>query len=317
MLPEPVALEARPRRSVASRVRRSHRGRPAELHPRALAGRPARQRSMRHRRPRRWAALRRPGADPRVGPEAAIVGRQHGMHTRHGEGAAGIDADDARVRSRAEHQLREQHPVGAKVLGVAGAAGDFGQQVLCRVVLANQLEPVRVDRREAGCGTGCGRCARCAGRAGCRCARCGCAGCGRLWCWSAITPSSRALRRSSCSRGSCCSPRTGTDCRRCRAPSSARVGLGFVLRKPVVAMMNPVMQKAHWKPWPSSTACWTGLSVPSGAASPSTVCTSAPHAVREDRAGVVRHVVDEHGARPHSGPSQPIFVPVSPSLYAG
>ena len=35
--------------------------------------------------------------------------------------------------------------------------------------------------------------------------------------------------------------------------SSARVGLGFVFRKPVVAMMKPDMQKAHWKPWPSTT----------------------------------------------------------------
>ena len=224
VLPEPVALEARPRRSVASRVRRSHRGRPAEPHPRALAGRAGAPALIRHRRPRRWAALRRPGRTRGWGRRRQIVGRQHGMHTRHGEGAAGIDADDARVRSRAEHQLREQHPVGAKVLGVAGAAGDFGQQVLCRVVLANQLEPVRVDRRE-GAALGAAGAPGALGAPGAGAPGAGAPGAVGCGVRSAITPSSRALRRSSCSRGSCCSPRTGTDCRRCRAP--ARRGWGW------------------------------------------------------------------------------------------
>ena len=67
--------------------------------------------------------------------------------------------------------------------------------------------------------------------------------------------------------------------------SSARVGFGFVLRKPTAAMMNPDMQNAHWKPCSSMTACCTGCSLPFGALEPfdgliflpRTVCVSIEH----------------------------------------
>jgi hypothetical protein len=63
-------------------------------------------------------------------------------------------------------------------------------------------------------------------------------------------------------------------------------------------MMKPDMQNAHWKPCSSTTACCTGCSVPSAAARPSIVVTLlAAHRVRQHRAAIVRHVVDQHRAR--------------------
>ena len=55
-----------------------------------------------------------------------FVGRQDRFHAGHGERRAGVDAPDTRVRERAEEEPREQHPLGAEILGVLRAAGDFG-----------------------------------------------------------------------------------------------------------------------------------------------------------------------------------------------
>src|SRR5262252_8639602 len=63
-----------------------------------------------------------------------------------------------------------------------------------------------------------------------------------------------------------------------------RLGFGFVLRKPTVAMMKPDMQKAHWKPCSSTTPCCTGCNLPSAAASPSIVTIFRPRIVDENRA---------------------------------
>ena len=66
-----------------------------------------------------------------------IVGGENRLHARHGERRTRIDTCHAGVRSRAEQELGEQHAVGAEVLGVFGAAGDFRDQVGRRVVLAD------------------------------------------------------------------------------------------------------------------------------------------------------------------------------------
>ena len=61
--------------------------------------------------------------------------------------------------------------------------------------------------------------------------------------------------------------------------------------------MKPGMQNAHWKPCSSMTPCCTGCSLPSALASPSIVTIFlAAHGVREHRARIVRHIVDQHGA---------------------
>ena len=96
--------------------------------------------------------------------------------------------------------------------------------------------------------------------------------------------------------------------------SSLRVGLGLVFRNPTAAMMKPDMQNAHWNPCSSMTPCCTGCSVPSGLASPSMVRLSVAHGMGQHRAGIVRHIVDQHGAGAAFGAVAPSFVPVRPSL---
>ena len=53
--------------------------------------------------------------------------------------AAGVDAQDPRVRQGAEEQLAEQHALGAVVFGILRGAGDLRSQVGGRIVLADQL----------------------------------------------------------------------------------------------------------------------------------------------------------------------------------
>lgn len=67
-----------------------------------------------------------------------IVCRDDGANPGQRHGAAGVDAEDAGMRTLAEHQLAEQHAIGAKVLGVAGAAGDLGDDVRRDVVGADE-----------------------------------------------------------------------------------------------------------------------------------------------------------------------------------
>ena len=75
------------------------------------------------------------------------------------------------------------------------------------------------------------------------------------------------------------------------------------------------MQNAHWNPCSSTTACCTGCSVPSSACSPSTVCTPRPRtwcvSIEQEYCGTPSMSTVQ---APHSDRSQPIFVPVSPSL---
>ncbi|MFN7985646.1 MAG: hypothetical protein U0Q11_27715 [Vicinamibacterales bacterium] len=63
-----------------------------------------------------------------------VVGRQNRLHARHRERRAQIEAGDARVRHRTQHQLRPQHAVDAVVFRVLGLArhlrGDIGRGVV-------------------------------------------------------------------------------------------------------------------------------------------------------------------------------------------
>ena len=71
-------------------------------------------------------------------------------------------------------------------------------------------------------------------------------------------------------------------------------------------MMMPGMQKPHWTANWSMKACWTGLSVPSGACRPSTVTMSLPSAqlVRYRQVSVATPSMRTVQA-PHSPTSQP------------
>ncbi len=127
-----------------------------------------------------------------------IVRGQNRVHTWHRQRATRIDVDDSRVRPRTEHQLGEQHAVGAEVFGVLGLAGDLRDQIGRLVVVTDQFELARVNgwkrrfrpgcRLCRGCLTcrGCGRCAGCA-----RCGRCGALRC--LVCHHALLASSAAF----------------------------------------------------------------------------------------------------------------------------
>ena len=68
-----------------------------------------------------------------------VVGRQDRLDAGHRERGARVDAADARVRHRAEEQLREQHALDAIVLRILRAAGHLGDEVGRRVVLADEL----------------------------------------------------------------------------------------------------------------------------------------------------------------------------------
>ena len=67
-----------------------------------------------------------------------IVGGEDRLDAGHRQRGARVDAPHARVRHRAEQQLGEQHAVGAIVLGVLRAAGDLGDEIGRRVVLADE-----------------------------------------------------------------------------------------------------------------------------------------------------------------------------------
>ena len=66
-----------------------------------------------------------------------IVNRENGLDARHRERRARVDAHHARMRHRAEQQLREQHPVGAEVFGILRLARDLRDEVRGGVVLSD------------------------------------------------------------------------------------------------------------------------------------------------------------------------------------
>jgi hypothetical protein len=69
-----------------------------------------------------------------------VGGGQNRLDAWHRQRGARIDARDARVRHRAEQLTREQHAIGAEILGEFGTAGHLGDHVRRRVVPTN--EPV-------------------------------------------------------------------------------------------------------------------------------------------------------------------------------
>ena len=68
-----------------------------------------------------------------------VVGGENGLDAFHRERPARVEPRDARVRHLAAEQLGEQHAFDAIVLGVLRLAGDLGDKVGGRVVLADQL----------------------------------------------------------------------------------------------------------------------------------------------------------------------------------
>ena len=68
-----------------------------------------------------------------------VLGSQDGLDAGYRHRGRRVDPLDACVRHRAHEQLREQHAFDAVVLGVLGLAGDLGDDVRRRVVLADQF----------------------------------------------------------------------------------------------------------------------------------------------------------------------------------
>jgi hypothetical protein len=68
-----------------------------------------------------------------------IVCGEDRLDAREGQRRGGVDADDARMRHRAEEELREQHPLAAEVFGVFRFAGDLGDEIRGGVVEAYEF----------------------------------------------------------------------------------------------------------------------------------------------------------------------------------
>jgi hypothetical protein len=68
-----------------------------------------------------------------------VVGGENRLDALHGQRSARIEPRHARVRHRAAEQLREQHALDAIVLGILRLAGDLGDEVGGREVLADQF----------------------------------------------------------------------------------------------------------------------------------------------------------------------------------
>ena len=94
-------------------------------------------------------------------------------------------------------------------------------------------------------------------------------------------------------------------------------GRGCRSRKAVTDTTKPGVQNPHCRPWHSWNACCTGLSVPSAAARPSTVVTSAPSACtansRHERTASPSSSTVQ---APHTPCSQPRWVPVRREVLA-
>ena len=72
----------------------------------------------------------------------------------------------------------------------------------------------------------------------------------------------------------------------------------------MIVQRKPGVQKPHCSAWQSMNDCWTGESVPSGSARPSTVVISCPFGChREHQARPHRLAVEQDGA----GPADPVL----------
>ena len=74
-----------------------------------------------------------------VGRRRQIVGGEDALDARHRQRLAGIEVPDAAVRERTQEQLAEEHAVGAVVFGVLRLAGDLGDEIGRRIVLADKF----------------------------------------------------------------------------------------------------------------------------------------------------------------------------------
>ena len=79
---------------------------------------------------------------PRLAP-ATTAGKSSAVRIAFTPGMrqrrARVDPRDPRMRHRAEEQLREEHAVGAEVLGVLRLSGDLRDEIRRGVVLSDQL----------------------------------------------------------------------------------------------------------------------------------------------------------------------------------
>ena len=64
------------------------------------------------------------------------------LHAGHRHRGARVDAPHASMRNRAEQQLREEHAVGAEILGVFRSARDLGHEIRRDVVLTDEFRIV-------------------------------------------------------------------------------------------------------------------------------------------------------------------------------
>ena len=104
--------------------------------------------------------------------------------------------------------------------------------------------------------------------------------------------------------------------------TASRSMLAPFLRWEYRDMTKPGVQKPHWEPCSSTMACWTGCSLPSGAARPSAVTSSLPASaasgvmqalsVRQGQLAVLELEDDGGGRRRQSPVAQPSLVPTWP-----
>ena len=110
----------------------------------APAGCPEACRRSSGRGGRRWRSRRRRR-------RRQILGGQNAVHAGHGQRGRRVDAEHPRVRTRARHQLDEDHAVGTEVFGVLRLAGDLRDQVGRDVVVAEELELHLLGRLDGLC----------------------------------------------------------------------------------------------------------------------------------------------------------------------
>src|SRR4030095_13710747 len=75
----------------------------------------------------------------RVCRSRKVVGREDGLDAWYGHRRARIEASHSAVRVWTQQELREEHALRAKVLGVLALARDFRNEVGSDVVLSDEL----------------------------------------------------------------------------------------------------------------------------------------------------------------------------------
>ena len=128
----PAHMRIRP--SLAQALKRvQHEGERFQVHPDCLhRGRRSR---LVHRRDREnglalvLGLVRQRGLAHSLRLHGQLLGPEDAQHPLHRLRRARVHTADARMRHRAQEELREDHPLGAEVLGVAGPARDLRPQI--------------------------------------------------------------------------------------------------------------------------------------------------------------------------------------------